>query len=146
MRAGGGATTLRDEGLTRSMRMFFGFSLGFSSVSVSLISPSLIDGRRREGGLGGLASEADTLDLLLFSMIGVREDLLELVSDTDGNVGGFEVLVSVVGFVYFGSSSSLLLVLSSSLLLTVEEVEVVPCKEEARDRGGLAGDLVRMAR
>lgn len=89
----------------------------------------------------------DVVDLaFLFSAMGVRKDLVDLDSDTDDNVGGFEVLASVVGFVYFGSSSSMLLVLSSSLLLAEEEVEVVPCKEEARDNGGLAGDLVRIAR
>lgn len=124
------------------MRMFLGLS-GFSSTRVSLISPSLMEGRRREGGLGGLPSEVDAEDLLfLFSAMGVSdEDVLDLDSDTEDNVGGFEVLVSVVVFVYFGSSS-----FSSSFLLTEEEVEVVPCSEEALDKGGLAGDLVRIAR
>lgn len=36
--------------------------------------------------------------------------------------------------------------LSSSSRLTADEVEVVPCKEDVLARGGLAGDLVRMAR
>lgn len=128
--------------------------LGFSSTVVSLISPSLMDGRRREGGLGGLPSATDALDLtLLLSTMGVREslvllesDLVLLESDMDDNGRGFEVLVSVVDFVDFGSSSSVPFFFSSSLLLAEEEVEVVPCKEEARDKGGLAGDLVRIAR
>lgn len=106
-----------------------------------------MDGRRREGGLGGLPSVDDVVDLmLLFSVMGVREDLLDLDSDTDDNEGGFEVLLSVVDFVYFDPSSSVFLFFSSSLLLTEEEVEVVPCKEEARDNGGLPGDFVRIAR
>lgn len=141
---GRGVRTLRNRKLTRSMRMFLGFS-SFSSTCVSFISPSLMDGRNREGGLGGLASVAEAVELI-FSAMGARKDLADLDSDTDGNVEGFEVLVSVVGFVYFGSSSSFVFVLSSSLLLAEEEVEVVPCNEEARDKGGLPGDLVRIAR
>ena len=107
-----------------------------------------MEGRRREGGLGGLPSEADAEFLpLLFSAMDEREeeDVLDLDSDTEANEGGFEVLVSVV-FVYFGSSSSVVFALSSSLLLTEEEVEGVPCREEVLDKGGLAGDLVRIAR
>lgn len=141
---GRGVRTLRNRKLTRSMRMFLGFS-SFSSTCVSFISPSLMDGRNREGGLGGLASVAEAVELI-FSAMGARKDLADLDSDTDGNVEGFEVLVSVVGFVYFGSSSSFVFVLSSSLLLAEEEVEVVPCNEEARDKGGLPGDFVRIAR
>lgn len=108
-----------------------------------------MEGRRREGGLGGLASELDVefLERGVSEMGAREEDVVDLDSDTEDSVGVFEVLVSVVGFVYFGSSfSSVIFAFSSSFLLTEEEVEEVPCNEEALAKGGLAGDLVRIAR